>query len=309
MLDFPSAPARKLAASTDAACDYAHVRSAIEFISARWKSQPSIAEIAAYVGLSESHLAHVFRRWAGLSPKAFLQALTLDHARALLRDSASVLDAAYEVGLSGPGRLHDLFVTHEAMSPGEFKAGGAGLTLSYGFHPSPFGEALVVATPRGLAGLGWVDEKAVAGSAAGSGKPAGGRDGALADMSRRWPRARFVRDDDATAPYVARAFDPACWRAETPLRVVLIGTDFEVRVWETLLHIPVGRAATYAAVARRIGNPKAARAVGAAVGRNPISFVVPCHRVLGSSGALTGYHWGITRKQAIIGWEAGKSAT
>ncbi len=293
------------AAPTDATNDYAHVRRAIEFISAHWKSQPSIAAIAAHAGLSESHLAHVFRRWAGLSPKAFLQALTLDHARALLRDSASVLDAAYEVGLSGPGRLHDLFVTHEAMSPGEYKAGGAGLTLGYGFHPSPFGEALVVASPRGLAGLGWVDDKPAAGKAADSGKSAGGREGALADMARRWPRATFARDDAATAPYVARAFDPARWRAQTPLRVVLIGTDFEVRVWETLLHIPVGRAATYGAVASRLGKPNAARAVGAAVGRNPISFVVPCHRVLGSTGALTGYHWGITRKQAIIGWEAG----
>lgn len=288
--------------------DYAHVRRAIEFISAQWKSQPSIAQIAAHGELSESHLAHLFRRWAGLSPKAFLQALTLDHARALLRDSASVLDAAYEVGLSGPGRLHDLFVTHEAMSPGEYKTGGSGLRLAYGFHPSPFGEALVVTTPRGLAGLGWVDDKLSAGTAADSGKPAGGREGALADMARRWPRAFFIRDDAATAPYAARVFSPARWRAEAPLRVVLIGTDFEVRVWETLLRIPLGRASTYGAVAARLGKPKAARAVGAAVGRNPISFVVPCHRVLGGSGALTGYHWGITRKQAIIGWEAGRAA-
>ena len=291
----------------EGAGDYEYVRRAIEFISAKWKTQPSVAEIAAHTGLSESHLAHLFRRWAGLSPKGFLQALTLDHARGLLRASASVLDAAYEVGLSGPGRLHDLFVTHEAMSPGEYKAGGAGLTLTYGFHGSPFGEALAVATPRGLAGLGWVDDKLAPGSAAGSGKPAGGREGALADMARRWPQALFVRDDGATAPYVARAFDPERWRSDTPLRVVLIGTDFEVRVWETLLRIPVGMAATYGSVAARIGKPKAARAVGAAVGRNPISFVVPCHRVLGSSGALTGYHWGLTRKQAIIGWEAGRS--
>lgn len=286
--------------------DYDYVRRAIEFISGEWKEQPSVAEIAAHVGLSESHLTHVFRRWAGLSPKAFLQALTLDHARTLLRSSASVLDAAYEVGLSGPGRLHDLFVTHEAMSPGEYKTGGEGLTLTYGFHASPFGEALAVTTPRGLAGLGWVDDKDAPGRAGDSGKPAGGREGALADMQRRWPRAAFMRDDPATAPFVARAFDPARWRSETPLRVVLIGTDFEVRVWETLLRIPVGSATTYATVASSIGKPKAARAVGAAVGRNPISFVVPCHRVLGGSGALTGYHWGLTRKRAIIGWEAGQ---
>ena len=295
------------AAPAVAFADYDYVRRAIAFLSEQWREQPQMDAIAAHVGLSESHLNLLFRRWAGLSPKAFLQALTLDHARSLLRNSATVLDAAYEVGLSGPGRLHDLFVTHEAMSPGEFKSGGEGLTLSYGFHASPFGEALAVAAPRGLAALGWVDQKAAAGLASGEGKPSGGRDGALADMVRRWPRARFVRDDAAAAPYVARAFDPALWRAQTPLRIVLIGTDFEVRVWETLLCIPLGKATTYGAVAGKLGKPKAARAVGAAVGRNPISFVVPCHRVLGASGALTGYHWGITRKQAILGWEAGHS--
>lgn len=273
--------------------DYARVRAAIEFVSGQWKRQPSIEEIAAHVGLSPQHLTALFRRWAGLTPKDFLQAVTLDRARALLRDSASVLDAAYELGLSGPGRLHDLFVVHEAMSPGEYRRGGEGLEMRYGFHASPFGEALAVVAPRGLAGLGFVDEE-------------GGRPAALVDMRRRWPRARFVEDAGETASSVARAFDPAEWRADRPLRVVLIGSDFEVRVWETLLRIPLGRAATYADVARSIGSPKAARAVGAAVGRNPISFVVPCHRVIGSSGALTGYHWGLTRKRALLGWEAGK---
>ncbi len=277
------------------AADYDVVRRALAFITAEWKRQPEIEEIAAHVGLSTSHLHHVFRNWAGLSPKAFLQAITLDHARALLRDSASVLDAALETGLSGPGRLHDLFVTHEAMSPGEWKAGGAGLVLRYGFHPSPFGEAIVVATPRGLAGLGFVDGE--------------DRTAALADMVRRWPKAGFVEDAAATAALARRAFDPAEWTADRPLRVILIGTDFEVRVWETLLAIPLGGATTYSDVARRIGRPTAARAVGAAVGRNPISFVVPCHRVLGRSGALTGYHWGVTRKRAMLGWEAGRSGS
>jgi AraC family transcriptional regulator of adaptative response/methylated-DNA-[protein]-cysteine methyltransferase len=251
------------------------------------------------VGLSQSHLTHLFARGAGLSPKAFLQALTIDHARALLRESASVLDASLEVGLSGPGRLHDLFVTHEAMSPGEYKARGEGLTLAYGWHASPFGEALMVASARGLAGLGWVDEGAEGGHES-------ARAAALADMVRRWPRARFERDDAATAPYASRVFDPACWRSGQPLRVVLIGSDFEVSVWRTLLDVPLGAAITYSALAGRIGKPRAARAVGAAVGRNPISFVVPCHRVLGASGHLTGYHWGLTRKQAILGWEAGR---
>jgi AraC family transcriptional regulator, regulatory protein of adaptative response / methylated-DNA-[protein]-cysteine methyltransferase len=276
--------------------DYARVRAAIEFVSGQWKRQPAIEDIAAHVGLSPQHLTALFRRWAGLTPKDFLQAVTLDRARTLLRDSASVLDAAYELGLSGPSRLHDLFIVHECMSPGEYRRGGEGLEMRYGFHLSPFGEALAIVAPRGLAGLGFVDDE-------------GGRQAALDDMRRRWPRARFVEDQAAAAPYVARAFDPAEWRADRPLRVVLIGSDFEVRVWETLLRIPLGRAATYADVARSIGSPKAARAVGAAVGRNPISFVVPCHRVLGSGGALTGYHWGLTRKRALLGWEAGKTAS
>lgn len=272
--------------------DYQLVRAAIEFVSGQWRDQPSLEAIAEHVGLSPARLTALFRRWAGLTPKAFLQALTLDHARALLRDCASVLDAAYEVGLSGPGRLHDLFVAHEAMSPGEYKSGGAGLDLAYGFHPSPFGEAQAVMAPRGLAGLGFVDEA--------------GRQAALADMMRRWPGARFREDPALTAPAVRRAFDSALWRPDQPLRIVLIGSDFEVRVWESLLRIPMGGATTYGAVAKSIGRPLAARAIGAAVGRNPISFVVPCHRVLGASGAITGYHWGLTRKRAILGWEAGK---
>jgi AraC family transcriptional regulator of adaptative response/methylated-DNA-[protein]-cysteine methyltransferase len=262
MLDIPAPP--------PAGADYATVKRAVEFISKRYRDQPSVEAIASHVGLSPSHFQHVFKRWAGLTPKAFLQAITIERARELLRDSASVLDAAYDVGLSGPSRLHDLFVAHEALTPGDYRRDD--LILAYGFHPSPFGEAIVVAAPRGMAGLGFVDE--------------GNRAAARADMARRWPRARLIED--------------------APLRVVLIGTDFELRVWETLLSVPLGRATTYSDIACKIGKPTAARAVGAAVGKNPISFVVPCHRVLGRSGALTGYHWGLARKQAIIGWEAGR---
>ena len=275
-----------------AADDYAVVRRAIAHIRGHWRQQPSIDTIAEAAGVSSDDLHNLFRRWCGLTPKAFLQALTLDHARSLLRDSASILDASYEVGLSGPGRLHDLFVTHEAMSPGEWKSGGEGLTLRYGFHPSPFGSALVIATERGLAGLAFADQ--------------GEEAKAFADMHARWPKAAFVEDAAATAPLAQRIFDPGLWRPDRPLRVVMIGTDFEVRVWESLLGIPMGRATTYSDIANKIGKPKASRAVGAAVGKNPMSFVVPCHRVLGRSGDITGYHWGLTRKRAIIGWEAGR---
>jgi AraC family transcriptional regulator of adaptative response/methylated-DNA-[protein]-cysteine methyltransferase len=278
---------------SDSASDYDLVRHAVAFISEHWRGQPEVEEIAEAVGVTATDLHHLFRRWAGLTPKAFVAALTLDHARQLLRNSASVLDASYEVGLSGPGRLHDLFVTHEAMSPGEWKSGGEGLSIAYGFHPSPFGMALVMATPRGLAGLAFADPGAEAAT--------------LADMQSRWPKARYGEDAAATAPLARRIFDAKLWRPDQPLRVVLIGTDFEVRVWETLLGIPMGSATTYSDIAAKVCTPKAARAVGAAVGKNPVCFVVPCHRVIGKSGNLTGYHWGLTRKRAMLGWEAGKT--
>ncbi len=283
-----------LAPLADAAVDYDIVRRAIAHIRGNWRAQPDIEDIAEAAGVSATDLHHLFRRWAGLTPKAFLQALTLDHARLLLRDSASVLDAAYAVGLSGPGRLHDLFVTHEAMSPGEWKAGGEKLSISYGFHPSPFGSALVMATARGLAGLAFADP--------------GKEQAVLADMRARWPRAAYVEERARTAGIARRIFDRKRWRPGEPLRVVLIGTDFEVRVWETLLKVPMGRLTTYSDVAAKVCSPAAARAVGAAVGRNPVSFVVPCHRVIGKDGSLTGYHWGLTRKRAMLGWEAGKAA-
>jgi AraC family transcriptional regulator of adaptative response/methylated-DNA-[protein]-cysteine methyltransferase len=277
-----------------AAADYDIVRRAIAHIRGNWRAQPEIDVIASAAGVSATDLHHLFRRWCGLTPKAFLQALTLNHARELLRSSASVLDTAYEVGLSGPGRLHDLFVTHEAMSPGEWKAGGEGLTITYGFHPCPFGMALVMTTPRGLAGLALAD--------------AGKERAALRDMKSRWTKAKYVEDFASTAPTARRIFDAALWRKNQPLRVVLIGTDFEVRVWEKLLDIPMGKLTTYSDLAARAGSPQAARAVGAAVGKNPICFVVPCHRVIGKSGELTGYHWGLTRKRAMLGWEAGMAA-
>ena len=279
---------------TETASDYALVKRTLGFISENWREQPSLDVISEQAGLSPHHLQRVFTRWAGLSPKAFLQAVTLDHAREMLRGEASILDASYELGLSGPSRLHDLFVTHEGMAPGIYKTRGRGLEIRYGFHDCPFGRALVMATDQGLCGLAFADD--------------GDERKSFEDMSGRWPEARYAEDAAATAPIAKRIFHPANWKGDEPLRVVFIGTDFEIRVWETLLRIPFGSAATYSGIATHLGKPNAARAVGTAVGKNPVSFVVPCHRVLGKSGGLCGYHWGLTRKRAILGWEAGLAA-
>ncbi|WP_296082510.1 bifunctional helix-turn-helix domain-containing protein/methylated-DNA--[protein]-cysteine S-methyltransferase [uncultured Agrobacterium sp.] len=278
---------------TPVGSDYDTVRQVIEILTLDYRDQPSLEEIAARLDQSPTQLQKTFTRWAGLSPKAFLQAVTLDHAKRLLREeNLPLLETAIEVGMSGPSRLHDLFVTHEAMSPGEWKMKGRGLQIRYGYHPSPFGLTLVMITDRGLAGCAFADP--------------GEETACFEDMARRWPNAIYVEDQAATAPYAERIFDPARWTSDKPLRVVLLGTDFQVRVWQSLLKIPMGRAVTYSHVAQDIGQPTASRAVGAAIGANPISFVVPCHRALGKSGALTGYHWGITRKRAMLGWETGR---
>jgi AraC family transcriptional regulator, regulatory protein of adaptative response / methylated-DNA-[protein]-cysteine methyltransferase len=291
ILDTP--PLRPLGA--DGARDYDLVRRAIRFLSEQWTSHPDLDALGRHLGLSPAHCQKLFKRWCGLSPKEFVQAITVDHARSLLGGAASVLDAAHEVGLSGSSRLHDLFVDHEAMTPGDYKRRGEGLAMTYGFHASPFGEVLILATDRGVAGLAFVDEDKNQTRAE-----------ALADMTERWPAASYVEAPTQTAAHVQRIFEPDAWRAEQPVRLVLIGTDFEVRVWEALLKIPMGRAVSYADIARHLGKPSASRAVGSAVGRNPISFVVPCHRVLRGDGTLGGYHWGLTRKRALIGWETGR---
>jgi AraC family transcriptional regulator of adaptative response/methylated-DNA-[protein]-cysteine methyltransferase len=272
--------------------DYETVRAAIAYLSETGAEDVDLGRFSRSLGMTERQLTDLFRRWCGLSPKSFAQAVALNHAKRLLADKASVLSTTYEVGLSSSSRLHDLFVTYEAMPPGAFRQRGAGLDMVWGAAPSPFGTAVLVVTEYGLAGIGFADgEKSI--------------ETAFEDLRDRWPNARFTRDDSRVAPVAARVFEPTRWDPEQPVKLVLIGTDFEVKVWETLLKIPVGRATTYQTVAEHIGKPTASRAVGAAVGKNPISFVVPCHRVVGSTGALTGYHWGVPRKRAILGWEAG----
>lgn len=273
--------------------DYQVVLRAIEYLRMHRQEQPDLDTLARYLGFSPAHCQKLFKRWCGLSPKEFLQFLTLDHAKELLEDSASVLDAAYEVGLSGSGRLHDLFVTHEAMTPGDYKRRGEGLRIFYASVPCPFGYAQIMATERGICGLGFSDTLEDA-------------EVSLDDLMRRWPAAEFVEDVKYISKVSASIFSPGKWSPSNPVRLVLIGTEFEIGVWEKLLDIRMGEATTYSDIAGAIGKPTAQRAVGSAVGRNPISFIVPCHRVLRRDGGLGGYHWGITRKQAIIGWEAGQ---
>ena len=273
--------------------DYTYVRKALEYLSNNWRDHPSLEDISNHVGLSASHFQRLFTRWAGLSPKEFLQAITLDHARAMLRGSASLLEISDVLGLSGPARLHDLFVNYEAMTPGEYKRLGSGLEIRYGFHECPFGIALIMVTDRGICGLGFCDETSQQSTL-------------LDDMKNRWPEATYTASQEATGPVLNKIFSPSYGATGNPIKIILIGSDFEIKVWETLLKVPAGRAITYSDLAEHIGNPGAHRAIGSAVGRNPISFVVPCHRVLRKDATLGGYHWGLTRKQAIIGWEAGK---
>ncbi|MBI4185004.1 MAG: methylated-DNA--[protein]-cysteine S-methyltransferase [Proteobacteria bacterium] len=270
------------------ACDFARIAAAIRFLSESFRDHPPLAEVARRAGLSPYHFQRLFTRWAGVSPARFARYLSLEFAKRRLEDQASVLDAAYDAGLSGPGRLHDLFVAIEAMTPGDYKAGGEGLRIAFGFHPSPFGEALLLATARGLCGLAFVEP--------------GGRAEALADMSARWPAARFIEDPEASAACARRIFAPG--PAGAPLRLHLKGTNFQLRVWEALIRIPPGRVVSYQALARYLGRPDSARAVAGAIAANPVAFVIPCHRVIRASGAVSGYRWGPDRKRAILGWEA-----
>lgn len=266
--------------------DYTRIEKAIQYLDENFRRQPELSEVAAAVGLSDYHFQRLFRRWAGVSPKRFLQFLTADYARELLRDSWTVMDAAYEAGLSGPGRLHDLLVSVDGVTPGEARQRGAGLVIRYGVHPSPFGGCLIATTERGVCALSFQDVHET--------------EAAIARLATRWDRAEMVEDTDGTRPILESIFTGE----GAPVRLHLEGTNFQIKVWEALLRIPGGSLTTYEQLAESVGSPRAVRAVGTAVGANPVAYVIPCHRVIRKTGAFGGYRWGVSRKRAILAWEA-----
>ncbi|WP_270725018.1 bifunctional helix-turn-helix domain-containing protein/methylated-DNA--[protein]-cysteine S-methyltransferase [Shimia sp. Alg240-R146] len=274
---------------------YNVMRRAIELIdahSAEGGEGLSLDDLAREMGMSPAHFQRLFTKWSGVSPKKFQQYLTLGHAKVLLRDHFTTLETAGSVGLSGSGRLHDLFLRWEAMSPGEYARKGAGLTIYWGWFDSPFGLALVMGTDKGLCGIGFAAEM--------------GEEAAMEDLASRWPNAIFVEDPMFLRPWVLAAF-----QAETgdldKVPVYMIGTSLQIKVWEALMRIPSGEVTTYSEIARAIGNPRAVRAVGTAVGRNPVSWLIPCHRAMRKSGGLGGYHWGVPVKRALLAYEAARA--
>lgn len=285
----------KPADAPSGAYHYRLIARAIERIDAAGGERLGLDELAAELDMSPAHFQRVFSRWAGVSPKRYQQYLALGHARRLLAERRPVLEAALEAGLSGPGRLHDLFLRWEAMTPGEVARGGAGIEVSWGWFDSPFGPALVMGTARGLCGIGFAG--------------ALGEAAAMADLRARWPNARFTEDPARLRPWaeVALGTAGASGPVQVPVPVQVAGAPFQIQVWQALLAIPQGQVGTYAEVARAVGRPGAARAVGRAVGANPLAWLIPCHRVIAQSGALTGYHWGLPVKRAMLAWEAART--
>ncbi|AAV96803.1 bifunctional helix-turn-helix domain-containing protein/methylated-DNA--[protein]-cysteine S-methyltransferase [Ruegeria pomeroyi] len=277
--------------TTEEGYHYGVIRRAIELIDAGGESMP-LDDLAARMNMSPAHFQRIFSRWVGVSPKKYQQYLTLGHAKALLEERFTLLEAAQNVGLSGTGRLHDLFVRWEAMSPGDYARKGADLTIYWGWFESPFGPALVMGTERGICGIGFAAEA--------------GAEATMEDLLSRWPQATFVEDPMRLRPWVLSAFGAASDRLE-PVPLYLIGAPLQIKVWEALLRIPSGQVTTYGELAQSIGQPRAVRAVGTAVGRNPVSWLIPCHRALRKSGGLGGYHWGLPVKRAMLAWEAARS--
>jgi len=270
--------------------DYYRVEQAIRFVETNFQNQPSLDEIAASVYLSKYHFHRLFKRWAGIGPVRFMQFLTLDYAKQRLAESRTLLDTTFDAGLSGPSRLHDLFVTFEAMTPGEFKRLGADLAIAYGFHPTPFGLCLAATTERGICYLGFVDGD--------------NRSAALHLLRQQWPKASLSENRTGTRPVVRRLFAAPPSPDGRPFHLLLQGTNFQVNVWRALLTLPRSLVVSYEDVAAYLGNPRAYRAVAGAVAVNPVAFLIPCHRVIAKSGSIHRYRWGAPRKKAILGWEA-----
>jgi AraC family transcriptional regulator of adaptative response/methylated-DNA-[protein]-cysteine methyltransferase len=270
--------------------DYERIEKAIQFLAENFHSQPSLKEIAAKIHVSEYHFQRLFSRWVGISPKRFLQFLTKEYAKTLLEKSINLLDVTYESGLTSPGRLHDLFVSCEAVTPGEYKAMGEGLEIAYGYHATPFGECLLAKTDRGICGLSFVQND--------------DRRPVFASLALRWQNAKLIENPDVTRPLIQKIFEASEGKNSTPLHLVLSGTNFQIKVWEALIKIPMGAVVSYEDVAAHIGMPKASRAVGNAVGSNPVSFVIPCHRVIRKTAEFGNYGGGVARKLMILGWEA-----
>jgi len=280
--------------TTQLSDDYARIEQVIYYLEKNASRQPSLSEIAEHIHLSEYHFQRLFTRWVGISPKRFLQFITKEHAKQLLAESTSILEAAYQVGLSSPGRLHDLFITWEAVTPGEYKLRGEGLTISYGFHPTPFGEILLGSTERGICNLSFVMPS--------------GRSVALEVIRKNWPKARLVENPSITEPLVAGIFRSSFHNADHPLHLYLNGSNFQLKVWEALLRIPSGNVVSYRDIAVYLGEPNASRAVGNALARNPVAVLIPCHRVIHSLGEFGNYHYGEARKVALLGWEMARAA-
>ena len=272
------------------ASDYYRIEQAIRFIEENHERQPELDQLAAHLRMSPFHLQRLFRRWVGISPKRFLQFITVEHCKELLSESRSVLDATFEAGLSSPGRLHDLFVTIEAVTPGEYKAQGAGIEISYGIHPSPFGDCMLAVTSRGICSLSFAIGDDIS--------------EAIDDLKYRWPGARIIEKPRVTKEYFESVFPRDRNGNDRHITLFVKGTNFQLKVWEALLRIPQGHVTTYGDIASRIGMPSATRAVGTAVGANPISYIIPCHRVLTSLGMFGNYRWGPPRKKAILAWES-----
>lgn len=277
--------------STQAKYDYTRIAQAIDYLDCHVEQQPSLDDLAAELNLSPHYLQRLFKRWAGLSPKQFLQVLTLKRAQAHLQQAETVLNTTYAAGLSSPGRLHDLFVTLEAVTPGEFKTQGAGVNIAYGFHETPFGLCFLAITQRGICQLAFVDHNQAQ---------------TVAQLQAQWPSATLVEAPQKTAPLAEQIFSHA---PAKPLSLWVSGTNFQVKVWQALLQIPAGQVCSYGDIARHIGQPQSARAVGQAVGQNPIAYLIPCHRVIRQSGAIGNYRWGHTRKKAMLTWEQASQFT